>query len=107
MPEPYWPKRKGRYTLRDARENRSLAHIRCCYCKRESYYRMEDLEKLFGNIEVDDVVRGKVRCSRCGNRHTLEIRTAHPSAAEMQTIVIRRIDRIEYVRRVTWRDERP
>lgn len=104
MPEPYWPKRKGSYTLFDARKNDSLARIACRYCKRTHNYTLDDLRTVFGDIEVDDVVL-QMRCSGCHNRHTLAIELISPSAADRQSMTIRRVDRIYYVRRVTWRDD--
>lgn len=104
MPEPYWPKRKGSYTLSSARKNTSLARIACRYCKRAHHYTLDDLRAVFGDIEVDDVVL-QMRCSGCDNRHTLVIDLVSPSAADRQVMTIRRLDQIYYVRRVTWRDD--
>ncbi|WP_128628636.1 hypothetical protein [Borborobacter arsenicus] len=53
--------------------------------------------------QVDDVVY-QMRCSKCDQRGTLKIDTMIPTAAEKQGIILRRIDRIYYVRRVTWKD---
>lgn len=59
MPEPYWPKRKGSYTLAEAEKNARYARIRCRYCKRTIYYRLEDLHTVFGDIDVDEVIYGR------------------------------------------------
>lgn len=53
MPEPYWPKHKHSYTLGDAMKNALYARIWCGYCKRSRYFLLEDLKRLFGNIECD------------------------------------------------------
>lgn len=105
MPEPYWPKRKNSYTLADAAKSSRYAKLRCRYCKAERYYLIEDLKVAFGNIECDDVTRAqRWRCTRCNQRDMLDFSIEHPSAADLQKIVLRRIDRVEYVRRVIWRD---
>jgi hypothetical protein len=105
MPDPYWPKRKGSFTLADVHRLGYLVRITCRYCKTGRNYVPDDLRTLFGPIEVDDVPY-QMRCAKCGKRHTLEIETLSPSAADRQTMIIRRIDKIAYVRRVTWRDVR-
>ena len=42
MPEPYWPKKRGAYTLKDAMQYHELARIRCRYCKAVRYYSLKD-----------------------------------------------------------------
>ena len=107
MPEPYWPKRKGSYRLSDAAKNHQYARMRCRYCKAARYYLVLELKAAFGNIECDDVVyQNDWRCMGCGEANMIELDLAAPSAAELQSAVIRRIDRIAYVRRVTWKDQR-
>lgn len=107
MPEPYWPKKKGSYTLEDAARNSTHARLRCRYCKTERYYLVEELAKVFGaSIECDDVtLRHKWRCRKCGLDGTIEMNLENPPAAKLQVMKLRRLDRIEYVRRVHWRDE--
>ena len=107
MPEPYWPKRKGAYTLADAEKNSKYARISCRYCKLERWFLISDLRRLFGDIECDDVIDNRrLRCTGCGGKHSLEMRTENPSAEELQSITIRRLDRIDYVQRVKWKDEK-
>ena len=105
MPEPYWPKRKGSFTLADVHRLGHLLRIECRYCKTARNYVADDLKTVFGPIEVDDVPL-QMRCTRCRNKHTLQIETISPSAADRQTMTVRRVDRIDYVRKVTWRDVR-
>jgi hypothetical protein len=106
MPEPYWPKHKNAYLLSDAESNGSVAFMRCRYCKIERYYLLADLRKLFGNIECDDVTDKQVwRCSNCRKTRTVVMTLAYLSAAQKQGMTLRRLDRIEYVRKVFWRDE--
>lgn len=64
-----------------------------------------DLQRLFGDIELVDVVHdARWRCSTCRSHETLEIKAEIPSASELQNCTVRRIDRIDYVRRVVWKD---
>ena len=63
MPEPYWPKRRGSFTLADAEKNNRYASIRCTYCKRQRYYAVADLQTAFGDVECDDVIHvAGLRC---------------------------------------------
>lgn len=107
MPEPYWPKRKGSYTLADAaRTGDRLARVACRYCKRVRWFRLDDLQTVLGNIECDDVAH-MMKCAGCNKRQTLELRIESPSAADRQKMTLRRVERIYYIRRVVWRDEGP
>ncbi|MCV0395902.1 MAG: hypothetical protein K5872_06555 [Rhizobiaceae bacterium] len=105
MPEPYWPKRKGSYRLSNAAKNSRYARLRCRYCKTYRYYLIEELKAVFGDIECDDVVyQNDWRCSGCGEKNMIEFDTCNPSATELQASVVRRIDRVVYVRKVIWKD---
>lgn len=86
-------------------KNGRLAQIRCRYCKAERYFRLEDLITAFGNIEVDDVIyQNRWRCTNCDQTDTLEINLGDPPAAKMQTMIVKRIERITYLRKVIWKD---
>ena len=105
MPEPYWPKRKNSYTLGDAeRLPGRLVRIRCRYCRREHHYEIRDLRVVLGNIEVDDVVYA-MKCSGCGKDRTLDLELLSISAEERQKMTVRRLVRVQYLRRPVWRDE--
>lgn len=105
MPEPYWPKRKGAYTLSSAMRIHELARIKCRRCKTERFYTLKDLLDLFGDIEVDDVVYvQRWRCTQCRNDEMV-IDLPQLAGPERQAAKVRRIDRIEYVRKVRWREE--
>ncbi|MBO6539869.1 MAG: hypothetical protein JJ969_10755 [Rhizobiaceae bacterium] len=104
MPEPYWPKKKGTFSLSDVHRLGHLLRISCRYCKTLRHFTPDDLRRVFGDIEVDDVIY-QMRCSECRKTHTLDVEMVSPSAAERQRITLRRVDKIDYVRRVTWRDE--
>lgn len=105
MPEPYWPKRKGSYTLGDAeRMPGRLVHISCRYCQREHFYELGDLRVVLGNVEVDDVVYS-MSCSGCRKQRTLNLELISPSAEDRQKMTVRRLVRVQYLRRPVWRDE--
>lgn len=105
MPEPYHYKRRGSYTLSDCHRNGHLIHVRCNFCKLSRYYVPDDLRKVFNDIEVDDVVY-QMRCERGGRDHHLTLSAELISADKRQGLMIRRLDKIVYDRRVIWRDER-
>jgi hypothetical protein len=103
MPEPYWPKKKGAYLLADAEQNARYARIWCSYCKASRYFVLAELRAVFGNIECDDVVYQGWRCEGCGGKGQLQIRVEDPPAGG--GVTIRRLRRIDTVRRPVWRDE--
>ena len=104
MPEPYWPKHKHSYTLGDAMKNALYARIWCGYCKRSRYFLLEDLKRLFGNIECDHVVyKHPWHCTGCQGAGVLHMRLEDPPAAG--GAIVRRLDSIRYTRRIYWRDE--
>lgn len=107
MPEPYWPKRRGAYTLADAEKNSTFASIRCTYCKRQRYYFVSDLKAAFGgHVECDDVIRvSGLRCRNCDGKGSLDLSMGGPPGDIADKAWLRRIVRIEYRRRIIWKDE--
>jgi hypothetical protein len=103
MPEPYWPKHKSAYTLADADRNRETLSVKCLRCGKVGYYLPVDMKEIFGDIPLDDL-QIRMRCERCGLDGQIDIRKMAPSIAELQNMTIRRLDRIRWVRRVTWRE---
>jgi hypothetical protein len=108
MPEPYWPKRKGPpYKLSDAEKVARFAFIRCQYCKVARYVPLEDLRRLFGNIECDDVIYSRRwRCMKCNSPDMLEMDIRNPPIGKGEPFVIRRLDRIATKSWPVWRDEK-
>jgi hypothetical protein len=106
MPEPYYPKRKGPpYHLSQAAKTDDLASIRCTYCKRQRYYFIADLITAFGNVECDDLIRvAKLRCRRCDGKGSLELHMCGPPSNIADKAWLRRIDHVENVRRIHWKD---
>ena len=106
MPEPYWPKRKGSFTLADAAKHERFASIRCTYCKRTRYYLVADLKTAFGgHVECDDVVRvGRLHCRRCDGKGSLDFGLGGPPSDIADKAWLRLIDSLKYVRIIKWRD---
>lgn len=107
MPEPYWPKhrKKHSYTLKDAEQNSRYARLRCHYCKRELWFLLTDLIRIFGGkTECDDVVfKHRWRCTKCG----CEVNDLHLEHDRAAPAKVRRLVEVRYVMRVMWRDEEP
>lgn len=104
MPEPYWPKRKNSFLLSHAEQHARYAAIWCRYCKQKRYFLLSELRTAFGNIECDDVVyQNRWRCTGCDGKSLLDIKIEDPPVSGGFTI--RRLARVEYVRRPIWRDE--
>lgn len=107
MPEPYWPKRKGPpYKLSDAEKHTQYARIWCRYCKRSRWYLLRELREVLGDIACDDVIdRRKIRCGGCGDKFSLDMRVENPSAADLQSVTVRRLS-FRWVKRIMWHDEK-
>lgn len=104
MPEPYWPKRKHSYRLSDAEKNSRYGRIWCRYCKQEKYFLLRDLRAAFGNIECDDVLyQRRWHCTGCKKGDTLDFKLEDPPASGGATV--RRLVKVEYIRRPVWQDE--
>jgi hypothetical protein len=105
MPEPYWPKRNGSYTLADAAKHDTYASIRCTFCKRTRYYLVADLKTAFGDVECDDVVHvARLRCRNCNAKGSLELKMGGPPSDVADKAWFRRIERVEYKRRIVWKE---
>jgi hypothetical protein len=105
MPEPYWPKRRGSYTLGDAEQHNTFASIRCTYCKRTRYYLVADLKTAFGDVECDDVVHvARLRCRNCDGKGSLELKMGGPPSDVADKAWFRLIERVEYKRRIVWKE---
>jgi len=104
MPEPYWPKRKNSYTLSDAEKFIGYARIWCRRCKHTRYFSLKDLRIAFGDIECDDVLlQHRWKCQQCNTSDTIDFYVENPPSG--QGVMIRRLVRVEYVRRPIWKDE--
>ena len=105
MPEPYWPKRKGSYTLADAEKHNTYASVRCTYCKRTRYYLVADLKTAYGDVECDDLVHvAKLRCRRCDGKGSLDFKLGGPPSHIADKAWLMRIDSIEYRRKIRWKE---
>jgi hypothetical protein len=103
MPEPYWPKHRGLdpYMLSEAAKTGSLVEVRCSGCSPPRWYLPADLITLYGDVPCLNLDR-MMRCEKC--RRYLSVKVTMPTAEERQNIRVRRLDRIWWVKRVSWRD---
>ncbi len=105
MPEQYYPKRKGAFTLSHASQHGALIRVTCKRHNNTRYYRPGDLLQLFGDVPVDDL-EYRMRCEQCEPGSRPEVEPAYPSIAELEAMTVRRLDGVRWVRRITWRDEK-
>ena len=90
--------------LSDANDTGQLVRIACSWCNITRWYKPGDLTKLFGDVDCDHVER-KMVCQKCRKRQYMTAKFVHLSAQERNTIRLRLLQEIRYVRRVVWRDE--
>lgn len=99
----YRPWRDGPlFKISAAAGNDSLIKAYCPACPPARWYHPDDLITLYGDIPVASL-HTKMRCGRCRNSMRVDIET--PSAAERQKIRVRRLNRVWWVRRASWRYE--
>lgn len=90
------------FLLSAARDNGDLVKAACGGCSKPRWYRPADLITLFGDIPCE-LLEARMPCERCS--HPLRISVTHPSAAERETIRVRRLERVWAVRKAEWREE--
>lgn len=104
MPEQYREKRGlPPFMLSSAVKNGSLVEARCVGCSPARWYHPADLIQLYGDVPAANLER-LMRCGNC--RSPLNVKVASPTAEERQKIRLRRLDRVWWVKRVSWRNER-
>lgn len=91
------------YKLSDAHRQGAFLRVTCGGCSPPRVYVPEDLMRLFGDLAVMDL-DDRMTCERC--RESARVRTYHPTAAEKNCLVVRRLDEVKIVRKVRWREER-
>lgn len=101
MPEPY---RKKAYLISHAERHARYALIWCRYCKQKRYFLLAELREVFGDIDCDSIVdHHNWRCNGCNGRGDLDLRLEDPPASGAG--IVRRLVRIDTIRRPVWRDE--
>jgi uncharacterized Zn finger protein len=88
--------------LSAAVRNGSLVEARCGGCSPARWYHPADLIRLYGDVPALNLER-LMHCGACGS--LMSVRVTTPLAEERQKIRLRRLDRVWWVRRVSWRDE--
>src|SRR5262245_48494106 len=104
MPEYSGRPRPSAWTLSKAHDAGQLVRVRCQHCNIRRYYEPADLQRLIGDVGVDQVAGG-MRCENCHKTEWLAATFCHLSGAERAAVHVRRLAKIKMVRRVTWRDE--
>lgn len=103
MPEQHRLKRGvAPLMLTDVERNGSLVMASCVGCSPTRWYHPADLLTLYGDMPAQNLER-IMRCGACGQ--VMNVRVRSPSAEELQKLRMRRLDKIWWVRRVSWRDE--
>lgn len=103
MPEPYWPKH-GVFPLSRLNEHMSLVRVRCSYCKRTHHYRPDDLIQIFGDVDVDSLMR-RIKCEGCDGSGSIKVEAFYPSGKEAVGLRIRRLVAIKIQRVPVWRED--
>jgi hypothetical protein len=76
----------------------------CGICCKKRWYLPDDLKKLIGDVEADDIPR-HMRCEKGHAREYLQAEFQYLTAEERQAIRVRRLAEVRMVRRVIWTDE--
>jgi hypothetical protein len=98
-PKPHgiiWP-------LGKAHEAGQIVRVRCGGCRRKRYYLPEDLQRLFGDVDVN-VLHRRMRCESC-NAKEISVEVFIPVASERARMTIRRLVEIRVRRVPVWRDK--
>lgn len=88
--------------LSSAAQQGSLVKARCAGCSPTRWYHPADLVKLYGDVPATNL-ESLMHCGACGARLCVDVTS--PTAEERQAIRLRRLDKIWWVRRVSWREE--
>lgn len=80
----------------------SLIRVACPYCKLTRHYFPADLIQIFGDIEIDDIMR-RTNCEKCQSR--IDAKLIWPSGKEAVGIKIRRLVAIKIRRVPVWRED--
>ncbi len=102
MPEAYAHKRKP-YPLSNL-VGRDFVRVSCSYCKRAHNYRPEDLIQIFGDVDVDSLMRRMI-CESGREHGRLDVSSFSPSGQAAVGLKIRRLVRLEIKRVPVWREE--
>lgn len=90
--------------LSDAHAAGQLLTVRCGHCRTTRHYLPGDVITVLGDVGLYGIV-GRMRCEKCGDREWLSASFSMPSARERQGMRVRRLAKVETVRKVVWRDE--
>lgn len=93
-------------TLSRCQELGQLIEVRCNYCRSgPRLYHPADLRVLVGNVEVD-ALRGRMKCEGCERRDWTEVKAVWLEAVQKKDALVRRLVRVQILRRPEWREEK-
>lgn len=100
MPEPYKSKP---FPLSSLNDGRRLVRVSCAYCRRAHHYYPSDLIEIFGDVDVDSLMR-RMKCE-AGDHGFMRVEAVYPSGKESVGLKIRRLVSIKIRRIPIWREE--
>lgn len=101
MPEPY---RRPEFPLSRLNEHLQLVRVRCAYCKREHVYRPDDLIQIFGDVDIDSLMR-RMKCENGADHGSLDVKAFLPTGSDAVGLRIRRLAAIKIHRVPVWRED--
>jgi hypothetical protein len=105
MPEqPPSNRKRPLHPLSVADQIGQIARVSCQFCRITRHYSPGDLVQLIGDVGIDRV-QHRMRCEKCGRSDYLVARLILPTELERQSIKLRRLDKVWWVKKVSWRDE--
>jgi hypothetical protein len=102
MPEPSGKQRPSTWTLSKSHDASELVRAWCAHCNIRHHYYPAELRRLAGDVPAAAI---RMRCTKCGSTEWMRVTFECLTAAERQTIRVRRLVGIRMVRKVIWRDE--
>ena len=103
MPEQYAYKKGRGLRLSEAHDHNKLILVCCDLCNGKRYYFPDDLRRLLGNQEIDDI---SLKCETCGNRDYVRVTSVHLTGQERDGIRVRKLVAIKVKQVPVWQ-ERP
>lgn len=92
------------YNLSKAKADGMLVRLTCHSCGRRRCCDPTDLMQLFVPGTIEQMAR-RFTCQKCQHREFMSVEWFSPHADEWSSIVMSRIVRIEWRKRVVWRDD--
>lgn len=98
------PNKSKPFPLSNLNEGRQLVRVRCAYCRRTHHYFPSDLIQIFGDVDVDSLMR-RMKCEANSDHGFLRVDAVYPSGMEAVGLKIRHLVSIKIRREPVWREE--